>query len=374
MQTNVDQIAAYLAYMGDFGHRMPPAWRGAGISHRVGGPGCEHIGRMLPGRGLYLDTDLKRLGITKPIPHVYQRSIFRHLLDVVGNERGAIQTYDGIIAARGAGQANDWSFIKNTITSVANQWFSLFRAAGMPAAGSYNAATPPTEAACDRSTVGALSLGLSNPAGTNRKYLLTLGFNSSSTINMGLLIDLMVQGGSFRLTVATAETVAAPVAVVRQYAPSSLGAGNLIAFEATTATSATAHNLTVTYKNQAGTAGQTTVFAAPATAVAANGIYPVNNAPFIPLASGDFGVQNVSQTQSSVALAAGVLALILYFPLMFIPGISSNVYIERDSTLQIDALTELANSGQVIGCLVMLVNTNTTSTGAFNGFMRSCEG
>ena len=381
MTTNVDQVAEYLAYMGRFGRSMPPAWDGAGISQPVNGPGCERVGRMLPGRGLYLDTDLKRLGITKSLPYVYERSFFLKLqemihkqcLSVLHSEVGAITTYDAIVNARGSGQTNDWSFIKNTLTSVANQWFALFRAAGMPAAGVFLNTTAPTEAACDRATTGALSLGLSNPSGSNRKYLLTLGFTSTSTINMGLLVDIHVQGGAFRLTVTTAETVASPVAVVRQYAPSSLGAGNLIAFVATTATSATGHTLTVTYVNQAG-GTSAPVFTAPATAVAADGIYPVATAPFIPLASGDFGVRSVSQTQSNTALGAGVLALILYYPLMFIPGISSNVYVERDSTLQIDALTELANSSQVIGCLSMLVNTNTTSTGAFNGFMRSCEG
>lgn len=374
MTTDIDKVARSLTRMGAMARNMPPSWDGAKCRTLVAGPSFEHVGYLLPGRGLQLDCDLKYLGIKKPLPYVYQKTIRQKLFDILRSERGAIQTYDGIINARASGQFNDIVFTKTTLTTVANQWFSLLRAGGDPAAMAFNNTTAPTETATSVATTGALSTGLSNPSGTNRKYLLTLGFGSSSTINIALLIDIHVQGGAFRLTVATAETVAAPVAAVRQYGTGGAGAGNCISFVETTASSATAHNLTVSYVNQAGTA-TSVVFAAPATAGTVDGLYPVASTNwFIPLASGDFGVRSVSQTQSSAALAAGVLALILHYPLMMIPGISSNVYVERDSTVQVDALTELANSSQVIGCLGMLVFANTTSSGQVTGLMRTCEG
>jgi len=329
---------------------------------------------MLPGRGLQLDCDLKYLGIKKPLPFVYQDTLRRRLFEILRSERGAIATYDGIINARASGQFNDVPFTKNTLTTVANQWSSLLRAGGQPAAMVVNATTAPTETATDRTTTGALSVGLVNPGGSNRKYLLTFGFGSSSTINFALLLDVHVQGGAFRLTVSTAETVASPVAVVRNYGNAATGAGNCISFIETTASSATAHTLTVSYKNQVGSS-TSVVFSAPATAGTIDGIYPVASTNwFIPLASGDFGVQSVSQTQSNTILAAGVLALILHYPLMLVPGITANVYIERDSTVQIDALTELANSSQVLGCLGVFVFTNGTTSGQFTGMYRTCEG
>jgi hypothetical protein len=330
---------------------------------------------MLPGRGLQLDCDLKYIGIKKPIPYVYQKTLREKLMEILKNERGAIQTYDGIINARASGQFNDIPFTKASLVSVANQWSALMRATGQPGAMTFNATTAPTETATDRATAGALSGGLNNPSGSNRKYLLTLGFGSSSTINFLLLVDIHVQGGAFRLTVNTAETVASPVTVVRNYGSGTLGSGNCISFVETTASSATAHTLTISYTNQAGTAGQSIVFSAPATAGTIDGIYPVASTNwFIPLVAGDFGVRAVASTTSNTALAAGVLALFLHYPLMLVPGISSNVYVERDSTVQVDALTELANSSQVIGCLGMLAFCNTTSTGQLVGMARTIEG
>lgn len=374
MTTDIDRVATTLMQMGRMARSMPPSWDGAKCRTLVAGPSFEHVGYLLPGRGLQLDCDLKYLGIKKPLPYVYQKTLREKLMEILKSERGAIATYDGIINARASGQFNDIVFTKTSLTTVANQWFSILRAGGDPAAMVFNSATPPTEAATSVATTGALSTGLSNPSGSNRKYLLTLGFGSGSTINFALLVDIHVQGGSFRLTVTTAETVASPVTVVRQYGTGGTGAGNCISFVETTASSATAHTLTVSYVNSAGTS-TSVAFSAPATAGTIDGIYPVGLTNwFVPLASGDFGVRSVSQTQSNTALAAGVLALILHYPLMLVPGISSNVYVERDSTVQVDALTELANSAQVIGCLGMLVFANTTSSGQLTGMMRTCEG
>jgi|SRR5207302_7437299 len=380
-QTDIDKVARTLIQMGSMGRSMPPSWDGAKCKTLVGGPGMENIGYLLPGRGLYLDTDLKSLGIKGRLPNVYERSKLLRLIEIfdrmasdLDSEVGAIQTYDSIINARASGQFNDVPWQKGNITSVANQWFSVLRATGQPPAIVFNSATPPTNAATDRATTGALSQGLSNPSGSNRKYLLTFGFGSAATVNFLLLLDMHVQGGSFRLTVTTAETIASPVTVVRQYGTGGLGSGNCISFVETTASSATAHNLTVNYTNQAGGATNV-VFAAPATAGTIDGIYPVGLINwFIPLASGDFGVRSVSATTSNTALAAGIIALVLHYPLMLIPGVTNNVYVERDSTVQIDALTELANSSQVIGCLGMFVFANGTSTGANTGFFRTCEG
>jgi len=320
-------------------------------------------------------TSKLRHGGRRYTPYVFTEQGVAMLSSVLNSERGAISTYDGIINARATGQYNDIPFTKASVTAVANQWFSIIRAAGQPAAMVFNATTAPTETATDRATVGAFSTALSNPAGSNRKYLLTLGFTSSATVNFILLMDIHVQGGTFRLTVTSAETVASPVTVVRGYGVAVLGAGNCITFVETTASSATAHNLTISYTNQAGTAGQSIVFAAPATAGTIDGIYPVGSSNwFIPLVSGDFGVRAVASTTSNTALGAGAMALILHYPLMLIPGISSNVYVERDSTVQIDALQELANSSQVIGCLGMLCFCNTSSTGQLTGMVRTIEG
>jgi hypothetical protein len=390
---NVDRLASELAFMGRLAKNMPPAWDGAKVRTVVKSPVTGgYLGYMLPGRGFQLDMDLKYLGITKPIPHVYERTLLNRIYDclvrpekhfrtdlqqVIDPERGAITTYDGIINARAGGKADDKCWTKSSFTTTASDWYCNARIAGMPGAMTFNSATPPTQTACDRSTAGNLAFPLFNPGGTDKKYLLTMGWGAAQQINMGILCDLQVQGGSFRLTVATAETVAAPVTIPRTYG-SPLGAGNYIVFVTTTGASATATTMTVTYVNQDGTAGRTTTIAGPATATIAEQLWPDTTSttpmPFFPLAAGDYGVRSLSQTQVNTALAAGAVAGLIVYPLMFLPGIGANTYIERDSTVQVDGLTELVNVSQVIGALTMLMLPNTTSTGVMNGFFRTCSG
>lgn len=391
---NVDTIAEELAYMGRLGKNMPPGWDGAKVRHIVKSPTTGgYLGYILPGKGFQLDMDAKYLGIQKPIPHVYERSLLARCYDawlrpektwredlqqVIDPERGAITTYDGIIAARGGGKADDKVYTKASFTTTANDWYCNARiATGMPGAMTFNSTTAPTQTATDRSTAGNLFFPLFNPGGTDKKYLLTFGWVAAQQINMGILCDCHVQGGSYRLTVTTAETVAAPVTITRTYY-SPLGAGCYIVFITTTGASNTATNLTVTYVDQDNNAAQTYVIAGPATATIADQLWPDTSSttpmPFSPLAAGDYGVRSFSQTQSSVALVAGVLASMIVTPLVYMPGIAANSYIERDSTVQVDGLTELVNVSQVIGAGVLLLLPNTTSTGVHSGFMRTCSG
>lgn len=390
---NVDTIAQELAFLGRLGRNMPPAWDGAKVRHIVKSPATGgYLGYMLPGRGFQLDMDVKYLGINKSIPHVYERTLLGRLYDlwlrpektwredlqqVIDPERGAITNYDGIIAARAGGKADDKVFTKLSFTTTANDWYCSARIGGMPGAMTFNSTTAPTQTAINRTTAGNLFHPLFDPGGTDKKYLLTLGWSALQQINMGILCDAHVQSGSHRLTVTSAETVAAPVTITRQYyAP--LGAGCYIIFITTTGASATATNLTVTYVDQDNTAAQTSVITGPATATIADQLWPdtssVTPMPFFPLAANDYGARSFSQTQSSAALAAGVLAGLIVTPLVFMPGIGANSYIERDSTVQIDGLTELVNVSQVIGGAVLLLLPNTTSTGTLTGFLRTCSG
>lgn len=389
---DVDRIATMLATGARMGRSMPPAWDGAQISIPVAGPDGQWIGRVLPGRGLALGGDLKYFGITRSIPHVYERSplerfqdqiirlapIFarrkyyhRGLTRIMDPERGAITTYDGIISARAGGKAEDVCISKLSITTAAQAFSSLFRASGQPGVGTYT--NIPGGAVMIRSNVGAWSLGLSNP-GTDKKYLLTFGYNSGSAIDWGMLVDLLVCCGNILATINTAQTVNS-VAQTRQYG-ATLGAGVMMTFEITTALSATAHNMTVnSYTDQDGNAASTTAAETGLSGGIVQRLVPASLGPWMQLASGDFGVRSVEQYTNSAALAAGIFALNLYFPLAFVPGLAANIYVERDSTVQIDGLSELVKDGSnVIGCLTMFVQTNSTTSGNLRAFLRTCAG
>lgn len=428
---DIDVLGNEITRMAAMARSMAPGWDKGRVKHRVAGPGGRNLGWILPGRGFYLDMDAKELGLRGSIPYLFERTPVRKLADKLGTpdnefleldlarfaihdlERkhrfrtiyqgdfdyngielsesvkrsmetcAVITSYDGIIAARAGGKANDIAASKVSFTTTANDWYCNARIAGSPGAMTFNSTTAPTETAVDRTTTGVLSTGLYNPAGSDKKYLLTFGWVAIQQINMGILIDIHVQGGSFRATVNTAETVASPVTIVRNYTPGGvLGAGvYMIAVTTTAITTPAAANWTITYVDQDGNTGQTVVVAFPATATIADQLGPDTssstgpNHPFFGFASGDYGVRSMSQTQFSVAHgAAGAFAVLLVSPLVFMPGIAANAYVERDSTVQIDGITELVVSSGVIGGLSLLMLPNTTSTGQHSMFFRTCSG
>jgi hypothetical protein len=398
MQTNVDLIAKHLIYLGKLGRTMPPAWDGAKCTSLACGPDGQYFGKVLPGRGLYLAHDLKALGIKKPLPNVYERSpLFRTIeaMDIYGQIRGkvldaeksavkflsllnvvtarlvpacAITTYDSIITARANGKYGDVTGTKVTAVTVANGWHSLYALAGTPAAGAFT--NIPGGSVKDKTDAGAYSLGLTNPTAPDKMYLLTIGISANQQTNMLILVDLLVAAGNILATTAAAQTVNS-VALNRY----TTGAGVLATLEITTLMSATAHNLTLnSYTNQAGTAARTTGAQTGLNAGIVGRLDPSTSLWF-QLQSGDYGVRSVEQFTCSAALAAGVYALHLFYPLAFLPGIAANGYVERDSTVQIDGVTELVQtSGNVLGCLTAYLLPSATASGQITTFMRTVTG
>lgn len=403
---NSDAIAINMLRWGRMARKMPRSFDSDGVTYNMMDGEGGTFGKMLPGRGFIPSFDLKALGIDRGhLPNVYDPSIYRKLedeqraalqkTDVVERygsrfahfkmQHGAIASYDGIIAQRGNGFFNDMAFSKNTLTTVAQNWSSLFATAtGMPGAGTYLATTAPTDANLDRTTAGALSQYLSRAqTGSNKFYLLTFGYGAVQQINMACLADIINHGGAYRLVATTAEIVATPtIASQRQYATGN-GVGNLLTFIVRTAGTPVAQTFIATYVDQAGanTAAPTltmanvacvkdTIFTSGASFTAANQV-----GLFVPLAAASTGVQAMKQTLVSVGTAStGDLAHNVFYPLAFVPGLAANAYVERDSTSQIDGIQELANVSGVIGCLTMYVLTNTTSTGVLTGYVKTVQG
>ncbi len=395
--SNVDYIADRLVRMSILAKNMPPSWDGAKITIPVISPDGEaRIGKLLPGRGLYLNCDLKSVGILRPVPFVFEKTPVMRLVDTLKSERraiaaaagmalvaglsrkflhtwipaglwGTITTYDGIINARAGGKATDVTFTKLSTTTVANQWHALFDVGGAPPAGAFTG-TPgavPTSA-----TTGALSFGIPNTAGSDNCYILTFGFTSASQINMAILADLLVQVGSVAVNNGTG-TISS--AALTRYTG---GAGVLVTFEVTTILSGTsAGTFTMSYTDQGGASGNTSASQTLTVSAAVGRLQPIATGPYMPLLAGDFGVQAVANIISSGATATtGVLAMHMYYPLAMVPGIAAGAYVERDSTIQIDGLTQLQAASNVVGCLTLYILPNAVTSGILTGFIRTCAG
>jgi hypothetical protein len=370
---NCDSVAETLQDLGALAYSMPPSFVGAGVSHPLRGPGGEWLGRMLPGVGVVVNASPKKLGLRRSIPGVLWRDTWLRSLDgqklLLPVRGGAITTYDGIIASRGGStnKANDVCVSKLSLVTVANTWSSLFQSAGLPGAGAY---TSGAGATMNNATAGALSFGMTNPTGADLKYLLTFGYTAVQQINIAMLVDQLVGFGALSGSLNTSQTVGSPA--LTRYTS---GAGVMLTFDVTVALGGTPSNITVSYTNQAGTAGQVTPAQAMTTSAIVQRLQPVTLGPFIQLAAGDFGVRAVASVTLSASMTAGTFAGILYFPLSFVPGVTGNIYAERDSTVQIDGLTQLAaEGGGALGCLNVFVFPNGASTGVMTAFMRTCAG
>ncbi len=363
---DVDQLAGHLAMLGRTGRAMPPAWKGAGVSVPIDMPGGGRLGRMLPGKGAYLDVDLKSLGITRPIPHVFERTPTQRAIEFLLDDRGSVTVYNEIIAARTTG-ARDFAFTKTSKTTTNAQWSSMFTATGVPGAGTY--ASIPGGSALTRASDGAISVFMSNPDANTRAYLLTFGYTAAQNINMGILVDMLVAADGISANSALSQTV--NTTALTRYTGAS-AACNMLTFEVTVALGAGAANIVATYTNQSGTGSRTTVSAAMSASAITGRLQPVATGPFIEFANGDYGVRSVESVQLSGAMGSGSIAAIIYRPLSFLPGLNSNVYLERDSTTQIDGVTELAkDASNVLGCLNMFIHCGASASGIITGFIKS---
>lgn len=394
MAPDVDLLAENLMAWGAMARKMPRSFEAGGVSYPVTSD-QGFLGKLLPGRGFMSAFDLRSLGITRQPPAVYCPTRYRRIEDEVGRrlavrmvtalgiQGAAIASYDGIIAARGGGKANDITFTKASVTGqTANAWCTTWGAAGQPGAGTYLATTAPTDRILTNATAGAISAFLANPSGTDRKYMLTFGYDCVNLTNMALLIDRLNDSGSYRMTVNTAETVAAPTNTTREYG-SGTGIGNLMSLISGTLCTFAVGTLIVQYVNQASANTNAPTLTTAAAASPAGGIIPSYTAAitagggtfFVPLAAGDTGVRAIKQCTLSVNTGTGgPYQGVVFFPLAFVPGVAANAYIERDSTAQVDGLTELINVAGVLGHLELWMQPNGAATGVTTGFIRTCSG
>lgn len=376
--TDVDQIATKLLDLGLSARQMAPSWDRHQIRQPAMGPEGQFVGWMLPGKGLLLKhLDYKRLGITRNIPYVYDYTPFARLRDRFRSEVGAITTYDGIINARANGKARDMAFVLASITTVSGFWYDSHVATGSGGAGTFDAATPPTDAKLTRASAGARNIGLPDPGGTDKAYLLTLGLASSSGHNYVCLVDRHTEAGNFTLTAATS-TITTPKTIDRTYG-ATLGAGNEMIAPVTTARATPgAGTWQITYLDETGTSRTTPANALPATAD------PVNrclahisvSTPFLQQNAASAGVRQVSSaTRAAAGDTTGTAALCIVMPLVWIPAlVTANLYLERDLPSDLSGLVELANLTQVTGCLGLLVFAGAASLGTVTGFFRSAQG
>lgn len=264
-----------------------------------------------------------------------------------------IATESDLINARANKRQNFGIQKASLANAIAGAIFSMWRSTGPLSA---QGAIPGAAAVPDSTTLGAQA-AFTNPGGADKTYLDDM---SVSCTNAGrvILVDRLIHNGNLSGTVTTAQAVNTP-ALPATRAGNTTGVGLEWYLEWYTDTGATAVTATVTYTNQAGTAGRTTTVSLTAT-MRAGRILPITPQ------AGDTAIQSIqSVTLSATTGTAGAFGVSCYRRLKDFTVPTANVGVDTTANL-----VEIINSA----CLAVLVECSTTTTGDVRGVMSLVQG
>lgn len=268
-----------------------------------------------------------------------------------------IQSIDNLVTALGNGQTTRYDFNKITGASAyaLGRWYDMSSLGGLPIANAW-AGTALTWKTCDESTGNGTQI-FGMPHGGNvspsKKHLLNM--NAWATAATGvpgtlMLVDLQGYWPGISNNTTSAQTLLGTPTL--RYTN---GAGCRLFQVQTAVAGATAQNIACSYTDQSGNTGNTLPVTVAMTAsaivghVSHSGTAANNYGPFLPLASGDSGVQNVATVTMSAA-NTGTFALCLARPLATITLSVAGLMTEKDLLNQIPSLPEIKDGA----CLVWL--------------------
>ena len=212
----------------------------------------------------------------------------------------------------------------------------------------------------DSTNSGAIPIDASTS--TEDAYLLTGGINVSHASGFAAVMYVDVVWAANVDTSTSYGAVTFPS--LTRYTD---GKGLYIGGFATTATTATV-SPTVTYDGP-GFTGHTLTLTTPSTTVVRQCVPQLY--PFGTFASGDTGVTKITNVAWN-ATAAGNFCIFICKPLMVVPTIAANTFVERDATAQIDGLVKLPRgSDNKFPCVgVMALGGGTSACATQSGFVR----
>jgi hypothetical protein len=271
--------------------------------------------------------------------------------------RGAITSFNDIIDARGTGQYFDYFGVKASQTTVANNWSSFLRTNGNPTAASYS--NIPGGGRMTSATTGAVPIPVTI-GGSDHLYLTNAAANHVTGTNVHMYVDVLVSAGNILATSATSQNIS-----TTSLSRWTSGEGLAMTLEVTAALGATAANITISYTDQAGNTANSTGAIALTTGAATGRLVPVQDGPMIRLATGDYGVRTIEGCILSASMTgSGVMAALIYKPLVVCPTIGLTTWNERSTPAQLSGIKQLTSAaGGELPFVGSFVLASTTSTG-----------
>lgn len=261
---------------------------------------------------------------------------------------------------------NDFNKITAGVAYTAGRWYDMSPLAGTPVANAWTgtalAAQVPTEAT-------GFGLYHGGNVSTDTKHIINVSaYSAVATAVPGvlMLVDVCLYYPGINMNLATAQTLTNSTTLTRY----TDGAGLRAYLVDVTASGATAHNVALSYTNQANTSGRALPVTVSCTASATpghivhSGTAANNYGPFLPLASGDTGIRSVQTITLSAASLAGTAALVLCRPLATIPITTAAVAAERDLMNQLPSLPRVYDGA----CLTWLYFAGAATAASTNFF------
>lgn len=218
-----------------------------------------------------------------------------------------ISTFDGFIAA-----AKQYLSAMKTAsrTAVATGWFSTFDLAGNPGAGTLAGTSTAQGVVPTDATAGCPNIDPFGGGATG--YLAQVDFGSSVACRMKLF-DMVFKAGAYGFAAGTTALASQPSYAARM--PGGSFGDTQIWIEVSTAfATGTAWQVQVTYTNQAGVAGRSTVITAAMAAAALT----LGRMYQLALEAGDTGVQKIESVvvnNGGTAMTAGAFNVLVLRPL-----------------------------------------------------------
>lgn len=291
----------------------------------------------------------------------------------------AIQSIDQLVTAISAGKTTRYDFNKITGGSAytAGRWYDFSMLGGSPIANAW-AGTALAWKTCDEATGnGTQIFGMPHGGNVSTDIKHLLNMNAWSTAATGvpgtlLLVDLQGYWPGVSNNTTSAQTLTGTPSL--RYAN---GAGCRLYWVQTSAAGATPQNIALSYTDQSANTGNTLPVTVAMTAsgiaghISHSGVAANNYGPFLPLASGDSGVQNVASVTFSAA-NTGTGALCLARPIAQITLSVSGLMTEKDLLNQIPSLPRIYDGA----CLVWLwgAGAATAASTTFAGGLETVWG
>lgn len=262
----------------------------------------------------------------------------------------------------------DFNKITGAAAYTAGRWYDFSALNGFPVANTF-AGTALNWTSCNETLGNGTNIfGIQHSGNVSPDTKHIMNVSAITAVATGvpaqlMLVDLQGYYPGINMNVATSQTLVGTPTL--RYAN---GAGVRAYLVTNTTTGATAHNLSVSYTNQAGTSGRTLPVAVSCTAssiaphISHSGTAANNYGPFLPLDSGDTGIRSVQSVQLSAASGAGTASLVLARPLLTLPLTAAGVASERDLLNQLPSLPKIEDGA----CLVWLYFSGAATAASTN--------